>query len=214
MIFNRLSCFIKMVIGVLLLQVVTVLLVVAAMRSNLNETVALFVLVGGLVGFLAALWFASIYSGGHKLAVSQAREGFSREREKLRVKSEKEKARLMVNSEKRAAKTPRRSAGGGGSSFGLKGNTAMIAAVGVGGVLIFSQFVTLGLAALAAVGGSMAGYKLRSFQESGRSGMRMFGGGGKDDLKMLSAKQAARLAAADKAEVKEVKEVKQVGRDT
>lgn len=211
MIFNRLSCFIKMVVGVLLLQVVTVLLVVAAMRSNLNETVALFVLVGGLVGFLAALWFASIYSGGHRLAVSQAREGFSREREKLRVKSEKEKARLMVNGEKRAAKPSRRSAGGGGGSgFGLKGNTAMIAAVGVGGVLIFSQFVTLGLAALAAVGGSMAGYKLRSFQESGRSGMRMFGGG-KDDLKMLSAKQAARLAAADKAEVKEVK---QVGRDS
>jgi len=183
---HRLSCFVKVVIGVLLLQVVTVLLVIAALRSNLDETVPLFTLVGGLVGFLGALWFSSIYSDGSKLAVSQAKEGFSKEREKLRVKAEKEKARLMVNSEKRAAKGQRSGGGGGGGrGIGLKGNTAMIGAVGVGAVLLFSQFVTLGLVALAAVGGSMAGYKVRSFQEQ-RGGNGLFGRGGGNDMRMIA----------------------------
>ena len=186
MIRHRLSCFVKVVIGVALLQVVTVLLVIAALRSNLNETLPLFVLVGGLVGFLAAMWFASIYSDGSKLAVSQAKEGFSREREKLRVKAEKEKARLMVNSEKRAAKGQRGGGGGGVRGIGLKGNTAMIGVVGVGAVLLFSQFVTLGLAALAAVGGSMVGYKMRSFQEQ-RNANSMLSRGG-DNLKMIADK--------------------------
>lgn len=188
MIRHRMSCFVKVVIGVLLLQVVTVSLVIAALRSNLDETLPLFVLVGGLVGFLSAMWFASIYSDGSKLAVSQAKEGFSREREKLRVKAEKEKARLMVSGEKRAAKGARGGggAGGRGIGIGLKGNTAMIGAVGVGAVLLFSQFVTLGLAALAAVGGSMVGYKVRSFQEQ-RNANAMSRRGGKD-LKMIADK--------------------------
>ena len=184
MIGHRLSCFVKVVIGVLLLQVVTVLLVIAALRSNLNETVPLFVLVGGLVGFLSALWFSSIYSDGSKLAVSQAREGFSKEREKLRVKAEKEKARLMVSGEKRAAKDARGSGGGGVRGIGLKGNTAVVGAVGIGAVLLFSQFVTLGLAALAAVGGSMVGYKVRSFQEQRSSNNQL--ARGDEDLKMIA----------------------------
>lgn len=183
MIRHRMSCFIKVIIGVLLLQVVTVLLVVAALRSNLQETLPLFVLVGGLVGFLSAMWFASIYSDGSKLAVSQAKEGFSKEREKLRVKAEKEKARLMVSGEKRAAKGARSGGGGGGRGIGIKGNTAVVGAVGIGAVLLFSQFVTLGLAALAAVGGSMVGYKVRSYQEQrGANSMSSQGG---SDLKML-----------------------------
>jgi len=198
MIVNRLSCFIKMIIGVLLLQVVTVLLVVAALRSNLSETGPIFVLVGALVGFLAASWFSSIYSGGHKLAVSEAREGFSREREKIRVKAEKEKARLQINSEKRAAKGRRGGAVGGVPRFGLKGNTAMVGVVGIGAVLLFSQFVTLGLAALAAVGGSLVGYKVRSFQESGRNGVRLSGRDGAEDARVIASKPGKRITSAAK----------------
>lgn len=160
---SRLTSFIKVIIGVLLLQVVTTLLVVAALRSDLTETGPLFVLVGALVGFLAALWFSSIYSGTHKLAVSQAREGFSKEREKIRVKAERDKAKLMVSRQKSAGKA----AGGGFSGISPKGGMAMVGVLGVGTVLLFSQFVTLGLAALAAVGGSMVGYKVRGLQGNG-----------------------------------------------
>lgn len=164
---GRLSTFVKLVVGVLLLQLVTGLLVVAALRSDLSETGPLFALVAALVGFLAALWFSSLYAGNHKLAVSQAREGFSKEREKLRVKAERDKARLMVSREKRAGK----SAGGGLPGVSPKGGLALVGVAGVATVLLFSQFVTLGLAALAAVGGSMVGYKVRGLRD-GRGQVR------------------------------------------
>jgi hypothetical protein len=193
MIGTRLSCFVKVVIGVLLLQVVTALLVVAALRSDLAETGPLFVLVAGLVGFLSAMWFASIYSGTQKLAVSRAREGFSKEREKIRVKAERDKAKLVVNQHKREAKVKAKTSGGGFGLGGIspKGSVAVLGVVGVGTVLLFSQFVTLGLAALAAVGGSMVGYKVRGFQQN-HGGLGL-SSAAPNDRKVLSAKSGARL---------------------
>ena len=204
----RVPAFVKVVVGVLLLQLVTVLLVIVALRSNdLWRDGPLFVLVGAIMGLLAAFWFSSIHSGHRHVAVAEAREGFSREREKIRVKAEKEKARLMVNSEKKVA---RERGSGGGIGFSRKNGVAVLGVVGVGAVLLVSQFLTLGLAALAAAGGSVVGYKMRGFQEK-NTGRLPFGGWGDKALTVEPAKPITKRVAARRVTAAEVRRLDKQG---
>ena len=183
-----LASLLKYVFGIALLQGVTVLLVVTALKTDLDQTWPLFVALGGTVGVLVALWFTSIADGARHQSLARAKELFSREREKLRVRAEQEKAKEVKNTQKAAARSQRVA----GLAISPKTGIAIGGAVGVGVAMLVAQFVTLGLLTLTTAGGALLGYSARVRQE--RYGGNLLGNGSK-----LFGANA--LGSGDRAEV-------------
>jgi hypothetical protein len=151
---------IKFAMGVLLVQGATVLLVIAAQRANLGETGLLLLGLGLLIGLLAALWFSSIASHCSQHALARASEKFSKDRERIRRQSEKEKTKEIKDSHRQLLRETRRVQSR--STMKLAAGLAGLAAVGV--TLVFTQFMTLGLLALSSGGGALLGYAVRARQ--------------------------------------------------
>ncbi|MGD2076196.1 MAG: hypothetical protein PVI91_04610 [Gammaproteobacteria bacterium] len=157
----------KFAIGVLLVQGATALLVIAAQRADLRDTWLLMLALGLLIGVLAAFWFSSIASHCSQHAVAKVSEKFSKDRDRLRRQTEKEKTREIRESHRQLLRETRRFHGR--SSRKLAAGLGGLAALGV--TLVFTQFVTLGLLALSLGGGALLGYAVRSRQNrlTGRS---------------------------------------------
>lgn len=151
--------FVRFLIGILLLQGVTVLLVYTALQTDWHVTWLLFTLLGGAVGFLVALWFNTIVYAHRSRAVSKLSERFSKEREKIRVKAEQQRAKDGRSNERLAAKA--RSSGG----VSLKTGVMVGGTIGLGITMMVAQFMTLGLITLTAAGGAALGYTVRVRQE-------------------------------------------------
>ncbi|MEA3278620.1 MAG: hypothetical protein U9Q81_25650 [Pseudomonadota bacterium] len=155
------SSLVKFLIGVLLVQGATVLLVVTALKTDLDQTGLLFLLLNLTVGVLTALWFTSIADGARKQALARAKESFSREREKIRVRAEQQKTKEVRNTQRQIERQKRR----GQTGSNLKTGVVIGGAVGVGVVMLLTQFVTLGLLTLSTAGGAALGYGARVRQE-------------------------------------------------
>ncbi|MBK1694825.1 hypothetical protein CKO09_08745 [Chromatium weissei] len=156
---DSLSSFVRFLIGILLLQGVTVLLVYTALQTNWHVTWWLFTLLGVAIGFLVALWFNTIVYAHRSRAVSKLSERFSKEREKIRVKAEQQRAKDGRDHERLAAKA--RSSSG----VSLKTGVMVGGTIGLGITMMIAQFMTLGLITLTAAGGAALGYTVRVRQE-------------------------------------------------
>jgi hypothetical protein len=143
----------KFLIGILLLQVATALLTYTALMTDLHQTGWLFGALAATLGVLVALWFDSVIGSVKEQAVARQHKRHAREREKLRLQAEKDKAKL-VRQRKRTS---------GGAT--LKTGLAVGGTVGVGVALMFAQLMTLGLLTISAAGGAALGYGVRSRQE-------------------------------------------------
>jgi hypothetical protein len=157
-----LTTFLKYLIGILCVQGVTVLLVVTAYRTDLEKTGLLFLLLNLAVGTLTAFWLTSMSEGVRKQALLRAKEGFAREREKIRVRAEQDKTREVRNSQRKIDREKQRVQKGSNRKTGL---VVLGGAAGVGVLVVLTQFVTLGLLALTTAGGAALGYGLRARQE-------------------------------------------------
>lgn len=151
----------KFFIGTLLVQGVTVILVVAAMRSQLEETWIIFALLGLTTGFLAALLFASIASHANKDALNKIKENFSQQREKIRLRAEKEKTKVIEKSHRQIIKQTSRAR----TKADFKTRAAFVGLAGFGALMLFTQFATMGLLTLTTAGGALAGYVFRARQQ-------------------------------------------------
>lgn len=151
MLLDGVSTLVRILIGVLLLQGVTALLVYTALNTDWHSTWPLFALIGGSIGTLVALWFSTIVNADRKHAVARAGERFSKEREKIRIKAEQIRTK--------AARS------GVGRGMSLKTGVAVGGAVGIGVAMMLTQFITLGLVTLTAAGGAALGYGVRARQE-------------------------------------------------
>ena len=160
---NRFGFFnvIKFLLGILITQCATVILVVAAYKTRLEDTWIFFVLLALTMSFLAALWFASIANHSRKDAVARTKQSFSREREKIRVQAEKEKHKIIKQSHQQISKEKSRMQ----TKASLKVRAAFVGLVGMGVLMIFTQFVTVGLLTLSTAGGALAGYLARVRQD-------------------------------------------------
>jgi F0F1-type ATP synthase membrane subunit b/b' len=110
---------------------------------------------------VTGFWFASIASHGRKDAVAKVREEYARERESLRVDAEREKSLLVKESQERITKQTNRAH----AKANFKVGAAFAAIMGAGVLMIFTQFLSLGLLTLATGGGALAGYLARLKQE-------------------------------------------------
>ncbi len=155
-----LPAFIKFLLGVLLLQSATVLLVLMAQDADLQKTGWLIVSLGALIGVIAAFWFTAITSHANQRSFTRASEKFNRQRDYLRRQAEKEKTREIRNSHEQLLRETRRVQ----NRSMLKTGLALAGVAGLGVLLLFTQFMTLGLLAVSATGGAILGYGFRARQ--------------------------------------------------
>lgn len=151
----------KYLLGILIIQAATVAMTLTAIKSDDQELWLAVLLLALLIGLVTAFWFASIASHAKKDALAQAKDEFSKEREKLRVNSERQKTRLMRTSHEEIRKETNRAHAK--SSFKL--GAGFIGIVAAGALMIFTQLITLGLLTLAVGGGALGGYLMRVRQE-------------------------------------------------
>jgi len=152
----------KYLLGILIIQAATVAMTFAAIKSDDHELWLAVLSLALILSLVTAFWFASIASHAKKDALANARDEFSKEREKLRVNAERQKTRLIRKSHEEIRKETNRAHAR--SSFKL--GAGFIGIVAAGSLMIFSQLLTLGLLTLAVGGGALGGYLMRVRQEA------------------------------------------------
>lgn len=152
---HDIGAFWRFLIGVALLQGSTGLLVFFAFAEG-GPGWALVLPVCGLVATSTALWFSTASKSDLRDHAARVSAQFAREREELRVQNEQARVRETREAERRVAKAQRT------RGLPLKMGLAGGAVAGVGVALMLTQFITLGLAAVALAGGAAVGWRLRA----------------------------------------------------
>ncbi len=109
---------------------------------------------------IVAFWFDAIARQMRKDAVADLHQQHAREREKLKVQAEREKHRVVQNSQKQLA----RQAAKVQARANMKVGASLAVAAGVGVVMVMAQFVTFGLLTVSTAGGALGGYLWRGRQ--------------------------------------------------
>jgi len=154
----------KFIPGILLLQVITIALVLMAPADLQNWGWLRLAVPVLIAGFLTAFWFGSVAAHQREDKISRLKERHAKERETIRVNAERAKTKLIKQSQHKTMQEVRRSSTRANIKLGL----AFAGAAAVGGLLILTQFMSLGLLTLAAVGGALGGYTLRFRQEKAK----------------------------------------------
>lgn len=145
--------------GVIVVQAVTIALYFAVTGTGLDNTQMMMTI--GLLeivfSVLAAFWFSSLARQRHQGELETIKEEHAREREKIRVNAERQKARVVSKSQKDLLRETRRAH----AAANFKIGAAFAGALAFGGVMLYSQFVTFGLLILTTAGGGLAGYLTR-----------------------------------------------------
>jgi hypothetical protein len=194
-----LPAFIKFLTGIFLLQGATALLLMMAQDINLQRSGWLIGLLGILIGVIAALWFSTITSHASQHSFIRASEKYNRQRDRIRRQAEKEKTREIRNSHQQVLKETRRLQ----NRSTLKLGAAMTGIAGLGVMLLFTQFMTLGLLAVSATGGALLGYGIRARQYPaiGRAPAEAsgsLGGNARGQERVLPGEKVISKAAGDK----------------
>ena len=155
-----LPAFIKFLIGIFLLQGATALLLMTAQDADLHRSGWLIGALGILIGVIAALWFSTIASHASQHTFARASEKFNRQRDRIRRQAEKEKTREIKDSHRQVLRETRRLQNRSTLKLGL----GLTGIAGLGVLLLFTQFMTLGLLAVSATGGALLGYGIRTRQ--------------------------------------------------
>ncbi len=181
----------KFLPGILLVQLLAAGLVLIAFNwAHDPQLIVVMVLFAMIIAILAAFWFASIAREAHKneqtslveqhafdrerilmvaekekadMAAEKSRlqEQHAMEREQIKVQAEQEKAKITQESFRHIEKETRKAH----AKANFKVGAAFTAAIGVGGLMVFSQLVTVGLVVLASSGSGLAGYLFRARQD-------------------------------------------------
>ncbi|MGF1548106.1 MAG: hypothetical protein ACFCUG_12350 [Thiotrichales bacterium] len=151
--------------GIILLQAVCVgLVVLLTQRLDSSQGWLQLGIVLLLIAVLAAFWFNSIacHIGADRLA--DAHQNFAREREKLKVNAERAKLRVVERTHKQTLKEVSRAH----AKANLKVGAALAGVAGAGVLMLFTQFITVGLLTLAGTGGVAVGYLIRARHDAAR----------------------------------------------
>lgn len=145
--------------GIILLQIATFVLAFALFDSEFDGN-TLFALgfVSLLFACFIALWFSLIAREARQANINRVRRNHAKERERLLLDAEKQKAKIIAESQRQIdRKTARAHA-----RANFMAGAAFAAIIAAGGLLILSQFVTAGLLILAGGGGAVLGYTART----------------------------------------------------
>jgi Flp pilus assembly protein TadB len=154
----------KFIPGILILQAITIALVLVGPVDPANWGWLRLAIPLLIAGFLTAFWFGSIAAHRRKDEISRLKETHAKERETIRVNAERAKTKLVKQTQRKTLQEVRRSSRRANIKIGL----AFAGTAGLGGLLVLTQFMSLGLLTLAFVAGATGGYILRIRQEKGR----------------------------------------------
>ena len=153
--------------GLLLLQLLTTALVWLGRDTDLQQLLWQAGLPLAVLGLVTALWFGSIGRADAERSMAKLHVRHAKEREKIQLTAEKEKARVIDKTHKEIRKQERRV----GRKANLKVSLAFAGAALAGGVFLIIEFFTLGLLTLSTSMGGLGGYLLRVGQtRKSRSG--------------------------------------------
>jgi len=151
-------------LGIVLIQVISV----AVFWVNLDITLAWsielvlkIVLPLLLLATTTALWFDTIGRGRATQALARMQATHARDREKLQLKSEREKHKVIKQAHKEITRQTRRASG----RANLKVGAVFLFAGGVGVVMLLIELVTFGMMTLMTAGGALSGYLFRARRE-------------------------------------------------
>jgi len=141
----------KFLFGILLAQIATYTLILLSpttldMTGILRMAVPLF-----FIALVIAFWFSSI-------STQHGKDRFAHEKEKIRKDAEKDKERVIKEAQRNITIESTKTH----AKANFKVGAAFAGALGVGALFVFAQMVTAGLLAIAATGGAMGGYYMRS----------------------------------------------------
>ena len=181
----------KFLPGIILIQLVTGGLIVMALNGSHDfQLIIVLAMIAFISAILSAFWFSSIArnifhdqqtvlreqhaqdresflkeAGEEKASAieekSQMQDMHARERERILLDAEREKSDILAESYKKIEKATRKAH----AKANFKVGAAFATAVGAGGIMIFSQLVTIGVMLLVASGSGLSGYILRARQE-------------------------------------------------
>ena len=152
----------RFLFGILLVQLATVLLVFLA--PDLNGIVWLSLIIPLLViGFFAAIWFASLAKHQIKDEVTAAASQHAKEKEKLQLNAERAKTRLVKKTQQQIAREGRVAH----SKANFKVGAAFTGTIALGGLMLITELLTLGLLTMSTAGGALGGYLLRAKKDFG-----------------------------------------------
>lgn len=179
--------------GIFVVQVSTVALVLAMQNPGTRTwwiTVSLIVIV---ISLLASFWFSTIADSIHKDTVSRVRERYAKEREKLRVRTEREKSKVLEESHRQVLKDANRAHAKANFKVGL----AAAGAVGAGLIMLFTELLTMGLLTLSTAGGALLGYGTRARQDrrAAKAGTAGITAGDGSSTKVIEADEVRRIPA-------------------
>lgn len=155
----------KFLPGILLLQAVTVALVLMAPTDLENWGWLRLLIPVVIVGVLTAFWLGAAVAHKHKDDISRLQECHAKERESLRVNAERAKTRVIKQAHQETIQEVRRTS----TEANIKVGMAFAGAAGIGGLLLLTQFITLGLLMLTTAGGALGGYVVRLRQEKAKA---------------------------------------------
>jgi len=148
--------------GILVVEAATVGVVMAARGASGEAEWVPLGLLALIITLLIAVWFGSIADHVKKDAVADARNSFARERENLLVAAETDKRATLEETHQRLV----REVSQAHRRANIKLGFGLFALLSIGAVLLAIELVTVGLLTFAVAGGAVAGYLVRSRQES------------------------------------------------
>jgi ABC-type multidrug transport system fused ATPase/permease subunit len=181
----------KFLFGIIVIQLVTAITVMTALNWLLDpQFIAVVVLFSLIMAVLAAFWFVYIGRDLHKNELqkmqeqhafererillnaerekaciteerSKLQEQHARERERILLAAEREKADIALQSYRKQENEIRKAH----AKANFKAGVICTVAAAAGGVLIFSQLITVGMMVLIASGSGLAGYMARARHE-------------------------------------------------
>ncbi len=143
--------------GLLLLQLLTAVLIWLGRDTDPQQLLWQAGVPLLAVSFVTALWFGSIGKADAERSMAKLHVKHAKEREKIQLSAEKEKARVVDKTHKEIRKQERRV----GRRANLKVSLAFAGAALAGGVFLIVEFFTLGLLTLSTSLGGLGGYLLR-----------------------------------------------------
>ena len=147
--------------GILLIQGAAAVLTYVALKSEHTEVWLVLATLALATGLVATFWFASVAGQLRKDALARLQKDFYREREQIRVTAEREKAKVIKQSHQQITKERNRAQ----NRANVKVGASLAVAVGLGLLMLLTQFVTIGLLTLTTAGGAVGGYLFRARRE-------------------------------------------------
>lgn len=151
----------KFLPGLLLLELMTVSLVLLA-PENLSGWAWLRLIIPlSIIATLMALWFAALSNQQRKDEIMRLQASHAREREQIKVNAERAKHQVTKEAQQQVQQAIKRTT----AQANFKVGFVVAGAASLGGFLLLTQFVSLGILILGTAGGTLGGYLLRLKQE-------------------------------------------------